>query len=435
MKIVVFSDLYPPLFLGGYEIGASQIVAELRRRGHEVLILSSHEYYLQQPASGYLHRERPAESKKEVVDTGLCVFGSLPGLYRCHPFLAARKLAAVPLARQRYRAALRDFQPDLSLVFNPLGVVAPVLNDLTDYSRQTGAPVHAYVSDNWLARWPDVNPLWSALEYYRKSPIRRVRVAWRAAGRVLHEFGLLPDPLPPIDQYFYCSEFIRRLSRDNCATVAGQAVVHWGLPHVERLPVLPPGHFDRAEPLTLVFAGQLLEHKGLVVLLRALPRCRRKHPLIVFGDDETDYAMGCKKIAAKLGIQDQVRFLGKKKNAEMLELLSRSGHVLVVPSVWDEPFSIVVLEGMGVGLPVIASDTGGTAEAVADGETGFLFPRGNAKALTAVIDRLESDRPLCRRVGAKARVMVQGGFTMEGMVDRLLTRNTEVPIIETKAAA
>ena len=91
-----------------------------------------------------------------------------------------------------------------------------------------------------------------------------------------------------------------------------------------------------------------------------------------------------------------------------------------MPSVWDEPFSIVLLEGMALGLPVVAADVGGTSEAVRDGDTGFLFERGRADQLVAVIDRLEQDRNRCQRVGARARQAVLQHFTIERMVDRLL---------------
>jgi glycosyltransferase involved in cell wall biosynthesis len=180
-----------------------------------------------------------------------------------------------------------------------------------------------------------------------------------------------------------------------------------------------------------VYAGQVLEHKGLAVLVRALAR----HPLVVIGDDRSDYAAVCRKVAAKLGVLDRIRFLGKKPSGEVPGLLSTSGHVLVVPSVWDEPFSIVVLEGMGVGLPVVASNTGGTGEAIADGETGFLFARGNDRELAAVLDRLDADRALCRRVGARARQLVLQRFTLGAMVDDILAGMPGAPEDALRAAA
>jgi glycosyltransferase involved in cell wall biosynthesis len=417
MKIVVFSNLYPPLFFGGYEIGASQIVAELKRRGHEILLLTSREYYFQQ-RDGYLHRRQGLTAGRDYLETGLCVFGSLPGLARRRPLHFLRKAAGTLLARFRYRAALRRFRPDASLVFNPLGVVAPILDDLVACSKETGAPVHAYVSDHWLAGWPSANPLWPALYRFRQSTRPVVRLTAKIVGRLLRAAGLMPNLMPLIDRYLYCSDFIRGISRDNSVAVAGHEVVPWGLACSARLP--PPDHFDGDEPLTLVYAGQLLEHKGLAVLIRALAHCRRRHRLVVFGDDHTDYAAVCKRLVGELGLRGRVEFAGRKAPGEMPAALASAGHLLVVPSVWDEPFSIVVLEGMAVGLPVIASATGGTPEAIANGVTGFLFARGNSGELAAVIDRLEADRALCREVSVRARQLVLERYTLEGVVDRIL---------------
>jgi len=261
----------------------------------------------------------------------------------------------------------------------------------------------------------------------RQAPGRLGRILGRGFGYLLNLIGWRPQPLPLIDRYLYCSDFIRRISQVNCTGVARQEVIHWGLPGADRLPALPSNHFASPEPLALVFAGQLLDHKGLLVLVRALARCRRPHRLLVLGDYATDYAARCKRVAAKLGCAERIEFAGKKPHDEMLDLMSRAGHVLVVPSVWDEPFSIVVIEGMGIGLAVIASKTGGTAEAIADGENGLLFPRGDSKALTAAIDRLEADRDLARRIGAQARQTVRQRFTLEGMVDQILAGMVEAP--------
>jgi glycosyltransferase involved in cell wall biosynthesis len=273
-----------------------------------------------------------------------------------------------------------------------------------------------------VSDWPSGNPLWPTLQRFRNSRRRPVRVVARALTKVLRAMGWLPDPLPLLDGYFYCSDFIRKLSRENSVGIASHDVVHWGLPNVERLPEVPAGHFDGPAPLTFLFAGQLLDHKGLQVAIQALSRCHKPHRLVVVGDDETDYAGTCKRLAAKLGVAERVEFVGKKKNAEMLPFLARTGQVLIMPSVWDEPFSIVVLEGMGLGLPVVASDTGGTGEAIRDGENGFLFPRCDPRALARVLDRLEADRGLCRRVGARARQDVLRHYTMSGMVDQIEAR-------------
>src|SRR5262249_28538074 len=152
---------------------------------------------------------------------------------------------------------------------------------------------------------------------------------------------------PPIDRFIYCSESIRRLSFGKTAA-AREEVVPWGLAGVAQMPQPPPGHFKGAEPLTILFAGQIHERKGVDLLLQAVATCRAAHPVVVIGDDTTPHAQNCKRLTAELGLTSRVRFIGKKTHAETLELLGKLGHVLVVPSLWEEPFGLVVLEGMAL---------------------------------------------------------------------------------------
>lgn len=419
MRIGVFSDLYPPLFIGGYEIGAQQIVKELERRGHEILLFSAHQYYLMRHGKFLAFRHEP-EHRAAVVNVGLCVVGRLARFIRRHKLKFLAKFCGTLLARRRYQAALRAFHPDALLIFNPLGVIAPVIDDFVAYSRETGAPVTAFVSDHWLAQWPSANPLWVVVATLKQSPRRVMRLLGRIGCRIVGCLNLLPDGLPLIDQYLYCSAFVERISQYNSVGVAGHNVVHWGLPDADQWRTVPPSRYLRERPLTLVFAGQIEQHKGLDLVIRALARCRKQHGIVVIGDDSSEFAGYCKRIALRLDVADRVRFLGKKDPRAMPETLRESGDVLVVPSVWDEPFSIVVLEGMALGMPVIASQTGGTAEAIEDGKTGFLFKRHDYKELARLIDRLEDDRRLCQRAGAAARNRVLQRFMLRHMVDEIL---------------
>jgi glycosyltransferase involved in cell wall biosynthesis len=432
MRIVVFSDLYPPLFLGGYEIGAGLVVDELRRRGHELLLVTARDYSLQH-GDGFRHAGPVGKAGLAYLDTGLCVFGSLARLFRTNPVRFLCRAATTALARRRYRKAVAAFRPERVLLFNPLGVVAPVLHDLADLAHKAGAEVHAYVSDDWLVEWPAANPLQRSLWRLRRAGHPALRVAGHVATRVAAWLGWAPSGLPHIDRFYYCSDYVRRLSLRQAWGAASHEVVPWGLADAANLPAPATGHFHGDAPLTLLFAGQIHEHKGLDLLLRAVAGCRAAHHLVVLGDDTTAHAQACKRLVAKLELSQRVHFLGKQTHAEMPALLGRLGHVLIVPSVWDEPFSVVLLEGMAAGLPVVAADTGGTGEAVRDGDTGFLFGRGRVDELTAIIDRLEEDRDLCRRVGARARRMVLQQYTIERMVDGLMG-DGPAPAITRRAA-
>ena len=426
MRIAVFSDLYPPLFIGGYELGAAAVVGELCRRGHEVMVLTSHEYYHERAPGRYTLLQHSREDRAKLVDVGLCLFGYLPRFLRLRPLHFLRGVLATRSARRRYQAALSAFGPEAFFLFNPMGVAAPVIDDCVSHARRAGVPAAAYISDHWLDEWPACSPIWQLLRRLGKlgGPLGSLLEA--IACRTIGGLGLLPQLRPAPTHLIYCSEYIRRRASRRWDTVfarapvggAVEAVVPWGLGETVASPLTPQA-LDGQEPLSLVFAGQLVEHKGLTVLLDALARCRRPHRLDVIGDTRTEYAAHCQRRVAELGLSARVRFLGKKHREQVPEML-RGAQVLVLPSQWDEPFSIVVLEGMRAGLVVVATDTGGTAEAIDDGLTGALFPRGDDAALATVLDRLDSDRALCRRIADGARERVRKRYTLKRMVDRLL---------------
>jgi glycosyltransferase involved in cell wall biosynthesis len=74
-----------------------------------------------------------------------------------------------------------------------------------------------------------------------------------------------------------------------------------------------------------------------------------------------------------------------------------------LPSIWEEPFGIVLLEAMSCGRPVIASRIGGIVDFVTDGDGGLLVEPGNVASLRNAIQRLLDDPPLRHRMGLAAR--------------------------------
>jgi glycosyltransferase involved in cell wall biosynthesis len=77
--------------------------------------------------------------------------------------------------------------------------------------------------------------------------------------------------------------------------------------------------------------------------------------------------------------------------------------VLVVPSTWYENTPLVIYSALAAGCPVIASDLGGMAEVVTDGENGLLVEPGKPEALAAELKRLTSDRQLLQKLAAGCR--------------------------------
>ena len=120
--------------------------------------------------------------------------------------------------------------------------------------------------------------------------------------------------------------------------------------------------------------------------------------------------------AARLGIADRIHFLGYRDDAPAL---LRCADVLVLPS-RVEGLPLSVLEAMAVGVPVVATDIGGTREAVEQERTGLLVPTGDASALAAAIRRvLERPDESARRTAA-ARERVAREFSLTTMTTAVM---------------
>ena len=94
-----------------------------------------------------------------------------------------------------------------------------------------------------------------------------------------------------------------------------------------------------------------------------------------------------------------VEFIGVKRGGDLANVLS-AHRVMVVPSMWNEPFGIVALEGMACGCVVIGSEGGGLKDAIGPG--GLTFPNGDATALAICIEKALFDSPTVQRCRAAA---------------------------------
>ena len=111
-----------------------------------------------------------------------------------------------------------------------------------------------------------------------------------------------------------------------------------------------------------------------------------------------------------------VELLGARR--DVLELIAAAGAVCLPSEAEAMPMSL--LEAMALGRPVVAADVGGNAELVADGETGFLVPPGDLRALTGAILELARDPARAEAMGTAARARQRERFTGERMVDGYL---------------
>src|SRR5262249_26154321 len=139
---------------------------------------------------------------------------------------------------------------------------------------------------------------------------------------------------------------------------------------------------------------------------------------VVGSDWGAGYESYLRQIVTVAGLDAYVTFAGHVPAEEMPQLL-RKFDVLLVPSIWAEPFSRMLLEGMSSGLVVVATPTGGTTEILADGENGLLFAPGDAKDLAQKLNRLAADPELRRRLAQAGRQTAIQRFTSAKMMDEI----------------
>jgi glycosyltransferase involved in cell wall biosynthesis len=161
-------------------------------------------------------------------------------------------------------------------------------------------------------------------------------------------------------------------------------------------------------PPRIVSVGRFAYPKDFATLVEALERVDGDYRAWLVGEGpllpEVEEALGAPRLAERvqlLGSRDDVP--GLLAASEVFVLSSRS-----------EGFPVSIVEAMAAGLPVVASDVGGVAEAVADGETGLLVPPGDPAALAEAVGRLLGDVELRQRLGAAGRARARACFDLPG---------------------
>jgi D-inositol-3-phosphate glycosyltransferase len=231
------------------------------------------------------------------------------------------------------------------------------------------------------------------------------------------------------------------------ATTAEYAQLHWLYgADMAKIAVIPPGvDLERFVPIPkdtakgragipqehqmILFAGRVEPLKGIDTLLKAMALIQKHCPdtvenvcvAIIGGDpwaETPDAEMArLKEMRMELGMESLVTFLGAK-DQDILPNYYAAAEMVIMPSHY-ESFGMVALEAMATGTPVIASEVGGLAFLVRDGENGFLVPSRDPEALAERIFTLLND-PNCRRqLGQQARQHAQK-YAWPNIVEQML---------------
>ena len=312
---------------------------------------------------------------------------------------------------------------------------------ITQFSQTKGLTYDLIHSHYWLSGLAalDLRDLWSVpvIQMFHTLAVMKNRVA-RSEQETESTIRIDAE-----------KRLLREVDRVVAATQAEVAQFQWLYQiGTENVVVIPPGvdtsHFypianDEAkefagipqEKRIILFVGRIESLKGIETLLRAIAQLIeegvfRNTPfgLLVIGGDaklsaeDTNAEMvRLKEICESLGLGEIVTFLGKCAQ-DTLQYYYSAAEIVVVPSHY-ESFGLVALEAMACGTPVVASETGGLAFLIRDGETGFHVPAGDVGSLADRLARLLQDDVLLERLGRQAAAYAKG-YDWAEITDQIL---------------
>jgi glycosyltransferase involved in cell wall biosynthesis len=169
-------------------------------------------------------------------------------------------------------------------------------------------------------------------------------------------------------------------------------------------------------PLVCTIA-ELRASKGVPLLIEAMAKVTQDLPevrLAIAGDGDDRAAVEAR--IRSLGLQESVALLGATNGPDGV----LSGADLFVNPAFAEAFPYTVIEAMSAGLPIVATDVGGTSEAIVHESSGLLVPPHDAVALAVAILRLLRDPDFAAAQGERAQRRYQERFTLEAMVSGTL---------------
>lgn len=180
------------------------------------------------------------------------------------------------------------------------------------------------------------------------------------------------------------------------------------------------GARKNGEPVKILFLSNLMESKGVVVLLEACSILSAKGL-----DFECDFvgaegdlsAIQFEEIKRRLNLDDKIKYIGKRYDQEKLDIF-RNSDLFIHPTLSD-CFPLVLLEAMQHSLPVVSTFEGGIPDIVEDGVTGYLVPPGDAGILAGKMEILIRNHGLREQMGKAGRKKYQNEFRLEIFEKRL----------------
>lgn len=376
-KINVVSQFWPPSFVGGGEISTYIVCQELAKRGYDVTILTPNVPVREDKCFKYIALHNPLgflESFEERYFTKISCKEDMPvGVYWASDFYGAAYLSAKNV---RKLVTVRDHWP----------ICMGSLNLLNDYSACNGCNFQNIAKHYGME---------GASLYKKLSKL----------GSILNNKQFRKSILSSFDHVIFVSDYIAAKITASIPIASYSTIYNplaWNY--------IKSNSFNVSSNKNILFSGFIKEFKGIDVLLAAvkeLIRIGQKYHLAVAGYGDIEKYMN---ISKRMGIQNNVKFIGKQSIESMIREYNKSTFV-VIPSLCFETFGRAVIEGMSQGCIVVATGRGGPAEIIKNGKNGYLFNVADHMQLVDIIRSLGNNSGKTRVVQENARKYAINNFS------------------------
>ncbi|MCL6105736.1 MAG: glycosyltransferase family 4 protein [Actinobacteria bacterium] len=381
MKVLIVHDI--GALVGGAEYSLLKIRQELTRRGHEV-----------KTVTGDRPRPEPGFSDFTFSSKDASAAGKL--FHYLHNSSAKKTVAT----------AIEDFHPDVIhactvTMLSPAGMKAmratPVVMDLRDFGLMYPF-MHKYLPREDFCGYGDEACCPQHAGYRRYYfEILRIYLHRRRFGQ--------------ISAFIVNSNFMKQLA-DSMGMKPAVCLEN----PIEPIPDDLPG--EPRHKNGILYAGRLEPEKGIMELLDGFELILRAHPeaeLLIAGEGSLSAGIAARMRNGPLG--KSVKLLGQLSKPELHQWYGRA-RLLVVPSLWPEPFGRVGPEAMAFGVPVVGSGRGGMSDWLEDGRNGLIADPRDAKKMAGAIMILLEDETLHREMSLRARASA-GRFRLDSYIDKL----------------
>lgn len=391
MHVLVVNNLYPPIMAGGAERIVAYLCEGLVQRGHRVTVVST---------CGPQMEPYPVEMRNGVE----VIRFFPPNVYWSfeRPMDAGAKKwvwhakdAWNMAAAKRFQQILDESKPDIMHTHLIDGFSAAIWAR----AKRSGVPV-----------------IHTAHDYHLMCPRAFMLTGdWklcttpRLPCRVYRDWHLRTTR--HVDLFASPSRFLLDLHRRAGLRSGAEAVVHNGIP-------LPEDGYEirkQREPdaaRRFLMLTRLTVEKGIQTVLDAVAQLPEELPIEIAIAGKGPLEDKVRQAAER---HKQIRYLGFLDGPAKTQALTRAGHLLL-PSLWYENAPVTIVEAAAYGLGTVGSEIGGIPEFVEPGQTGFLFPPGDSRALAGIITRLAQNPNSLPNLAMRSQALADR-FSVSRMID------------------